>query len=106
MENIIFLKSLDEQDRITELEIGGMLVLENSQQLKKEFVGAMNCLSKRVKITVSNAEEIDLSCIQLFIAFINHMNEIHVSCQFDWKLDEDQMSLLENVGFGSELFYE
>lgn len=104
MENIIFKKSLNEQGQITGLEIGGMLILENSQQLKKEFTGVADCLSKQVKITISNADEIDLSCIQLFIAFINQMNEAHVAYQFDWNLDDDQKSLLENVGLSNELF--
>jgi len=104
MENIIFKKSLNEQGQITELEIGGMLVLENSLQLKKEFTGTAGCLSKKVKITVSNAEEMDLSCIQLFVAFIKLMNEAHVAYQFAWSLENDQKTLLENVGLSNELF--
>lgn len=104
MENIIFQKSLNKQGQVTEIEIGGILVLENSQQLKTEFLGAKDCLSKQVKITVSNPEEIDLSFIQLFIAFIKSMNETHVVYQLDWKLDEDQKTLLENVGLSNELF--
>jgi len=104
MENMNFKKSLNEQGRITGLEIGGILVLENSQELKKELAGLVDLLSDRVDITISNAEEIDLSCIQLFIAFIKSMNEAHVVYQFVWNLDEDQKALLENVGLSNELF--
>lgn len=104
MENIIFKKSLNEQSQIAELEIGGMLVLENSLKLKQEFTGIAGCLSKKVKIILSNVDEIDLSCIQLFIAFIKLMNEAHVDYQFVWNLDEDQKKLLENVGLSNELF--
>ncbi len=104
MENIIFRKTLNEQDRITGLEIGGMLVLENSQELKKGFLAVIDCLSDRVKITVLNSTEIDLSCIQLFAAFIKHMNIARVSYQFVWNLDEDQQTLLENVGLSNELY--
>ena len=104
MENIIFRKSLNEQGRITGLEIGGLLVLENSLELKKEFVSVIDCLSNRVKITVSNTSEIDLSCIQLVMAFIKHMNVAHVAYQFEWNLDEDQKTLLENVGLSNELY--
>jgi len=104
MENIVFKKSLNKQGQITELEIGGMLVLENSLQLKNEFIGAAACLSKRVKIVISNVEEIDLSCIQLFIAFIKLMNEAHVTSQFIWNLDHEQSMLLENAGLTNELF--
>jgi hypothetical protein len=104
MGNIIFQKSFNEQEQVTSLEIGGMLVLENSQQLKKDFMAVVDCLSHRVKITISNVEEIDLSFIQLLIAFIHYVNEAHVAYQFDWNIDEDQKSLLENVGLSNELF--
>lgn len=75
MENIIIKKTVDGQGRITGLEIGGRLVLEYSQELKKGFAGVIDCLSDRVKITVLNTAEIDLSCIQLFVAFIKHLME-------------------------------
>ena len=106
MGNITFQKILDEHGRITGLTIGGMLVLENSQELKKEFVSAMDGLSNQVKITVSNTTEIDLSCIQLFMGFIKHMNSTHVpvNYQFEWNLDEDQKTLLESVGLSNELY--
>lgn len=104
MEKIIFKKSLNEQGQINRLEISGMLVLENSHQLKKEFADIQNCLSSKVSIAVFNVDEIDLSCIQLFIAFIKYMNDIHVTYQFDWNLEEDQRTLLENAGLSNELF--
>lgn len=104
MENIIFQKTLNEQGRITGLEIGGRLVLENSQELKKGFSGVIDCLSDRVKIIISNASELDLSCIQLFAALIKHMNVNHVIYQFEWNLDEDQQTLLENVGLSNEIY--
>lgn len=104
MENIIFQKTLNEQGRITGLEIGGRLVLENSQELKKGFLAVIDCLSDRVKITALNIAEIDLSCIQLFVAFIKHMNVNHVIYQFEWNLDEDQQTLLENVGLSNEIY--
>lgn len=104
MENMNFKKSLNEQGRVTGLKIGGMLVLENSQELKKELSGLVDHLSDRVDITISNADEIDLSCIQLFIAFIKFMNEVHVAYRFVWNLDEDQKALLENVGLSNELY--
>jgi len=104
MENIIIKKTVDEQGLITELEIGGLLVLEYSQELKKGFAGVIDCLSDRVKITVLNTAEIDLSCIQLFVAFIKHLDGAHVAYQFEWNLDEDQQTLLENVGLSNELY--
>jgi hypothetical protein len=103
MENIIFQKTQDEQGQINGIAISGFLVLENSQELRKEFLGVIDCLSNRVKITVSNVSEIDLSCIQLFMVFIKHLNVAQVAYQFEWNLDEDQKTLLENVGFSNEL---
>jgi len=104
MGSIIIQRTTNEQGRITGLAIGGMLVLENSQELKKEFVSVMDGLSDQVKITISNTSEIDLSCIQLIVAFIKHMDNSRVNFQFEWNIDEDQRTLLENVGLSSELY--
>jgi anti-anti-sigma regulatory factor len=104
MEKIGFKKSLNDQGQITGLEISGMLVLENSHQLKKEFADTLNGLSNKIRIAVSNVEEIDLSCIQVFIAFIECLDNSHVTYQFDWNLEKDQRILLENVGLSNELF--
>jgi hypothetical protein len=106
MENITCKKMPDEQGLIIEIEIGGMLVLENSPHLKKELVSIMNHLSNRVKIRILNPDGLDLSCIQLLLAFIKHMDENHVTYSFDWMLDDDQKVLLENVGLSNELFIE
>lgn len=104
MEQIKFQKSLNEQGHITELEIGGDLVLEYAQQLKEKLVGAAENLSASVRIVLAEGSEIDLSCIQLIVAFIKRMDELEVVYNFIWNLDEDQKSLLKNVGLSSELF--
>lgn len=104
MGKIISTKSLNEQGLIIGLEISGMLVLENSLQLKKEFADAQNCMANQLSIVVCDIDEIDLSCIQLFIAFIECMDNAHVTYQFDWKLEEDQRILLENAGLSNELY--
>lgn len=103
MENFIFQKTLGEQGRIVSIEISGLLILENSQELKKEFLGVIDCLSNQVKISVSNVSDIDLSFIQLLMAFIRQMNVAHLAYQFEWNLDEDQKTLFENVGLSNEL---
>ncbi len=103
MGNIILKKSLNKQGQISELEIGGLLVLENSKELKNEIIDLINHLSNRVKISISSISELDLSCIQLIIGFIKYMDVNHVVYQFEWNLDEDQKTLLENVGLSNEL---
>lgn len=103
MESVKFKKSLNEAGRITSLEIEGLLVLENSQQLKKELINVINTLSDQVNIIITYQDEMDLSCIQLIIAFIKRMDEMNVSYHLDWNLDENQKSLLVNVGLKNEL---
>ena len=104
MDNINFKKSVDEQSRVTKLEMGGMLVLENSEYLKNELVVAVGELSNKVLIEVKNVQEIDLACIQLILALIRFLDDHHISYQFSWRLSEEHQTLLENVGFGNELF--
>ena len=53
MESVKFKKSLNEASRITSLEIEGLLVLENSQQLKKELINVINTLSDQVNIIIT-----------------------------------------------------
>jgi len=102
-ESLIFKIISYEQDQIVGLELGGMLVLGNAQVLKDKLVGVSLRLGNQIKITVSELEEIDLSCIQILIAFIRRMDNSGVDYQFDWKIDEDQKLLLEHVGISNEL---
>jgi hypothetical protein len=104
MENVKFQQSLNEQGQITEIEIGGNLVLEHAQQLKIKLVEAVVNLGESVRIILAEGSEIDLSCIQIIVAFIKRMDELDVVYHFIWNLDEDQKSLLKHVGLSSELF--
>jgi hypothetical protein len=104
MERIVFKKSFNDQGLISKLELGGMLVLENSVHLKDELVTASKNLNIKVKIEVKDIDEIDISCIQIILAFIKFMDDHHVSYTFEWSLSDDHYLLLENVGFSNELF--
>ncbi len=99
-----FQKTVDESGRISGLELGGLLVLENSQNLKNEFIGAAASLSDSLNITISELEEIDISCIQLFISFLKKLDEMKVKYELDWNIDKEQMQLLENLGLNSDFF--
>lgn len=103
MENVKIIRISNELGRVTHLEIEGVFVLENSQQLKKELVDVIDCLDDQVKITITYLDEMDLSCIQLIIAFIKRMDEMNITYQLDWNLDKNQKSLLVNVGLKNEL---
>jgi len=93
----------NEKDQITGLELGGMLVMENAQKLKDKLIGIADRLDHEVVISVSELEEIDLSNIQLLVAFARRMTESEVSFRFEWNIDDDQKLLLEHVGIANEL---
>jgi hypothetical protein len=104
MENVNFRITSNKQSRITGIEIGGMLVLENAQDIKNELLRALDMLSNKVTVTISQPDELDISFIQLLAAFIRSMDKLQVTYQFNWLIDEDQRILLEHVGLGQELF--
>lgn len=104
MEHVTFKKFSNEQGLITELEIGGKLVLENAKQLKREFTSVVNSLNKQLKIRIVDVSGLDLSFIQLVLAFIILMDDNHVVYEFKWNLDDDLRNLLESVGLSNELF--
>ncbi len=104
MESYTFKKLENKDGQIKGLEIGGLLVLENANDLKRDFLSASRIMDKQLKINISDVSDIDLSFIQLLLAFITEMGEQHVTYSLKWNLDDDQKTLLENVGLSSELF--
>jgi hypothetical protein len=104
MENVRFQVSSDDQNRISSLEISGLLVLENAQKVKDELLRIVDLLSSQVKITIMDPEEMDLSFIQLLLGFISRMDELNVTYQFNWNLDEDQKFLFERVGLSQVIY--
>lgn len=104
MGKLSFQTLADKQGRIEGVEIGGLLVLETAIELKNELVGILDHLNSKVKITISELEEMDLSGVQLLVAFIRHMDKMKIKYQIDWDLDEEQQLLFVNVGIGNELF--
>jgi hypothetical protein len=104
MENVKFQVSSDDQNRISSLEISGLLVLENAQQIKIELLRIVELLSNQVKISINEPDEMDLSFIQLLLGFIRRMEELNVTYQFNWNLDEDQKFLFEHVGLSKVIY--
>jgi hypothetical protein len=104
MEDFKYRVIANEQGQVYRLEFGGMLVLANAQRLKSEFVGIVERLSSELEIIVEEPEDIDLSFIQRLVAFIKRMDQLKVVYRFDWKLNEEQKFLFENVGLNNELF--
>ena len=106
MEKIKFRTSTDENGRITTINIGGLLVLETALVFKNELIAIANRLGKNVTINVSELEEMDLSAVQLLLAFCRHLSQMKVTYQFDWDLTDEQKSLFINVGIGIELYMQ
>lgn len=104
MGKLSFRTSADKQGRIEGVEIGGLLVLETAIELKNELLGIADRLNIKTKISFLELEEMDLSCVQLLVAFIRHMDKIKVEFQIDWNLNEEQRALFVNVGIENELF--
>lgn len=104
MEDFKFKVIANEHGQVYRLEFGGMLVLANAQRLKGEFVGVLGRLGRELDIIVEEPEDIDLSFIQLLVAFIKRMDQLKVVYRFEWKLNADQKLLFENVGLNNELF--
>ncbi len=104
MGKLSFRTSADKKGRIDGIEIGGLAVLETALELKNELVGISDQLSNKLKITILELEELDLSCVQLLVAFVRLMDKIKVEYQIYWNLDEEQKALFINVGIGNELF--
>lgn len=99
-----FQKTLNEEGLVTGLELGGLLVLENSQNIKDEFIAVVDRLSKVQEITVSDMEEIDISCIQIMAAYIRILDRLNVKYQVNWNIDQEQRQLLESIGLSNDFF--
>lgn len=104
MGKLSFRTSADKQGRIEVIEIGGLLVLETVLELKNELLGIADRLNIKTKIIILELEEIDLSCVQLLVAFIRHMDKLKIEFHIDWNLNEEQRALFVNVGIENELF--
>lgn len=104
MENVKFQTLTNDQGLITDLTIGGLLVVENSQHIKIELLGALPRLDDSIKIEISEVDDIDLTFIQLIVAFRKQLYEKGTEFQLNWSLDDDQRLLFENVGLSNELF--
>ena len=104
MEDLKFQRTTDEQGMITGLVLGGRLVLEHAQQFKKELVACVERLGESITISIEEGTEIDLSGLQLIVAFIKQIDDRAIGYQLIWNLDEEQRLLFENVGLSNELF--
>lgn len=104
MESVKFQKLTNEQGLITHLKMGGLLVVEYAQHIKKELVDTLENLSKTVEIQIGEVDDIDISFIQLIIAYTKRIAEKEIKFNLKWELEEDQRLLFENVGLSYELF--
>lgn len=104
MEGLKIQKFKNEKEQISEVRISGNLVVEFAQQFKDQIFDILDELSDHVKIFISEIDEIDVSGIQLIVAFISRMEKRKIKYQFSWDLSLEQRNLLENVGMSEELY--
>jgi len=104
MESVKFQKITNEQGLIFHVKIGGLLVVEYAQNIKKELVDTLENLNKTLEIQIGEVDDIDISFIQLIIAYTKRIAEKGIKFNLKWELEEDQRLLFENVGLSYELF--
>lgn len=104
MEKLKFSALTDDSGKITTINLSGSLILDSAHQLKKELLSAINKLNDSLSIRITDVDDMDITAIQLLVAFIRRMDQMKIRYQFDWQLNEEQKTLFSNVGIGSELF--
>ena len=104
MDSVKFKTIIDKKGRISGLSIGGLLVIENSHYIQKELIGILNNLNSKVEITIDEVDDIDLSFVQLMVAFTRKLAVNKNKYQIFWSLEEEHRMLFENVGLSNELF--
>jgi anti-anti-sigma regulatory factor len=104
MENVKISVLKNKKGKLTSLTLGGVLAIENSQQIQKELVSMIEVMASSVEITIQEVEDIDLSFIQLLVAFQKKLSENKTKFMINWNLDEDQHLLFKNVALSNELF--
>jgi len=104
MDNFKFKTTVDQSGLITNLSVGGLLVIENAQKIKDELSGIMSKLSDSLEIEISEVDHIDLSFIQLIVSFSDFLNTKNIRLKTNWNLDDEQRKLIESVGLSNELF--
>jgi anti-anti-sigma regulatory factor len=86
------------------LDFSGLLVVSNSQQIHKELVSVCDDMNSNLTITIEDVEDIDLSFVQLIVAFTRKMTENQIKFRINWNLDAASQLLLKNAGFKNDLF--
>lgn len=104
MEKLKFLALADKHGKVERIDMGGLIVLETAFQLKNELVAIENNLCDNVTVSIFELEELDLSGVQLLVAFIRKMDQMKINYQFNWNIGEEQKAFCTNVGLGNELF--
>lgn len=94
----------DESGLLSGIKISGNLVVENARQLKKEFLDVAVISGKQLNVEFVDVDDIDVSCIQLIVAFASQLEKQRVKYRFDWDISIDLKELIENVGLSEELF--
>lgn len=103
MEKIRFDVLHDEEEKIKNLDLGGWLVLQNAEHFRNELLGINGKVANNFNLNISEPVEIDLSGIQILIAFFRNLDNLNIPYKVDWQIDEYKNSFLCNIGFENKL---
>jgi anti-anti-sigma regulatory factor len=101
MKNITF-EITETDDQSVSINIGGDLSLKGATDLKTKFV-EIKSLYNKVEINVAEADNIDLSVIQLFVSLKTTFDTPGKELKINFRLSPEQEKLLKISGFGELL---
>lgn len=104
MDRLRIRKNTDNEGKVFEIGVSGYLVVDTSQNLKNEIVDVLGRSGGQLRINFEAIEEIDVSGIQLIVAFVRSLEKRRINYSLNWNITDDLKDLLESVGLADELY--
>ncbi len=97
---VILLPAGEEKGRLI---LSGRLTMVNAEEIKSKLVQMVPAFSSPLEVRVTDVTELDLPFLQLMKSFICLLKTKNVIFNVCWRLDEDQLKLLDSTGFSKYL---
>lgn len=81
----------------------GQLTIEQAGKIKSGLLQLISTFSTSLDIIIEDAEDIDLSFLQLLQSFTNLLGKRNIDFTIRWLIDEEQKKLLDGAGFSKWL---
>ena len=85
------------------LILSGRFTMVNAEEIKSKLVQMVPVFPTSLEVTVKDVTELDLSFLQLMKSFICLLKTKNIIFNICWRLDEDQLNLLDSTGFSKYL---